>query len=139
MTQSKRDVYSAAVRKQAVKILADGAGHRSLAAKLKIPEATARQWSRAYAVGGEQAVLNAGARHNIYDYDTKLAVVRDRLEKGKTVREVMIEYGVPSESSVKSWCRLYRAKGPEALIDKPRGRKPKNRAPEAQGPEGSQQ
>lgn len=125
MTQSKRSVYSTKVRKQAVKILAEGAGHRSLAAKLKIPEATARQWSRAYAVGGAEAVLNAGARHNVYDYETKLNVVRDRLEKGKTVREVMIEYNVPSESSVKSWCRLYRTKGPEALIDKPRGRKPK--------------
>lgn len=124
-TQAKRTVYNAKIRKQAVKILAEGAGHRSLAAKLKIPEATARQWSRAYAVGGEEAVLNAGARHNVYDYETKLAVVTDRLERGKTVREVMIEYGVPSESSVKSWCRLYRARGPEALIDKPRGRKPK--------------
>lgn len=125
MAQRKRGVYSEKIRKQAVEILATGAGHRSLAAQLKIPEATARQWSRAYAVGGADAVLNAGSRHRVYSYDLKLAVVRDRLEKGKTVREVMIEYGVPSESSVKSWCRLYRAEGAAALVDKPRGRKPK--------------
>ena len=125
MAQTKRGVYGAKIRKQAVEILAEGAGHRSLAAQLQIPEATARQWSRAFAVGGEEAVLNAGARHRVYSYDLKLSVVKDRLEKGKTVREVMIEYGVPSESTVKSWCRLYRERGAEALIDKPRGRKPK--------------
>lgn len=127
MVQGKRVVYSAKVRKQAAELLKEGVGHRSLAARLKIPEATARQWSRAYAVGGEEAVLNAGSRHRVYDYDTKLAVVKDRLERGKTVRQVMIEYGVPSESSVKSWCRLYRANGAEALVDRPRGRKPKQR------------
>ena len=127
MAQGKRVVYSAKVRKQAAELLKEGVGHRSLAARLKIPEATARQWSRAYAVGGEEAVLNAGSRHRVYDYDTKLAVVKDRLERGKTVRQVMIEYGVPSESSVKSWCRLYRTNGAEALIDRPRGRKPKQR------------
>ena len=128
MPQKKRRVYNTKIRKQAVQILQEGAGHRSLAARLGIPEATARQWSRAYAVGGEAAVLNAGSHHRVYDYETKLAVVRDRLERGKTVREVMIEPGVPSESSVKSWCRLYRAKGPEALVDRPRGRKPKDRS-----------
>lgn len=127
MAQGKRVVYSAKVRKQAAELLKEGVGHRSLAARLKIPEATARQWSRAYAVGGEEAVLNAGSRHRVYDYDTKLAVVKDRLERGKTIRQVMIEYGVPSESSVKSWCRLYRANGAEALVDRPRGRKPKQR------------
>lgn len=128
MAQGKRVVYSAKVRKQAAELLKEGVGHRSLAARLKIPEATARQWSRAYAVGGEEAVLNAGSRHRVYDYDTKLAVVKDRLERGKTVRQVMIEYGVPSESSVKSWCRLYRANGAETLVDRPRGRKPKQRS-----------
>lgn len=125
MAQKKRRTYSAKIRRQAIEILKEGVGHRSLASRLKIPEATARQWSRAFAVGGEDAVLNAGARHKVYDFETKLAVVTDRLERGKTVREVMVEYDVPSESSVKSWCRLYREKGADALIDKPRGRKPK--------------
>ena len=123
----KRAVYDESIRKQAVEVLSQGAGHRTLAAKLGIPEATARQWARAYAVGGEEAVLNAGARHRVYDYETKLAVARDRVERGKTVREVMIEYGIPSESSVKAWCRRYREHGAAALIDKPRGRKPKER------------
>lgn len=90
-----------------------------------IPQATARQWARAYAVGGADAVLNAGARHHTYSYDVKLAVVKDRLENGLTVREAMIKHGIPSESSVKAWCRQYRESGESALVDKPRGRKPR--------------
>lgn len=88
-------------------------------------QATARQWARAYAVGGADAVLNAGTRHHTYSYDVKLAVVKDRLENGLTVREAMIKHKIPSESSVKAWCRQYRESGESALVDKPRGRKPR--------------
>lgn len=120
-------VYSAKVRRQAVAALSEGAGHRALASKLGIPDATARQWARAYAVGGRAAVLNAGSRHRVYPYELKLSAVKDRLENGMTVREVLIKYGIPSESSVKTWCRQYREHGAEALVNKPRGVKPKNR------------
>lgn len=115
-------VYSAKVRRQAVAALSEGA-----ASKLGIPDATARQWARAYAVGGRAAVLNAGSRHRVYPYELKLSAVKDRLENGMTVREVMIKHGIPSESSVKTWCRQYREHGAEALVNKPRGVKPKNR------------
>ena len=117
--------YNAKVRRQAVRVLATGAGHRALATKLGIPEATARQWARSYAVGGAQAVLNAGAKHRVYPHELKLSAVRDRLEHGMTVREVMVKHGIPSESSIKTWCRQYREQGAEALVNKPRGVKPK--------------
>lgn len=45
------------VRQRAVEILQEGVGHRALAAELGVPQATARQWARAYAVGGADAVL----------------------------------------------------------------------------------
>ena len=104
------------VRQRAVEILQEGVGHRALAAKLGIPQATARQWARAYAVGGADAVLNAGSHHHTYSYDVKLAVVKDRLENGLTVREAMIKHKIPSESSVKAWCRQYRESGEAALV-----------------------
>ena len=105
------------VRQRAVEILQEGVGHRALAAELGIPQATARQWARAYAVGGADAVLNAGSHHHTYSYDVKLAVVKDRLESGLTVREAMIKHKIPSESSVKAWCRQYREGGESALVD----------------------
>lgn len=127
MTREKRAVYGETMRRQAVRILAEGVGHRALAARLGIPDATARQWARAFAAGGEDAVLNGGAKHRSYDFETKLSVARDRIDKGKSVREVMVAYGVTSESSVKMWCRKYREGGAEALVDRPRGRKPQPR------------
>ncbi len=105
------------VRQRAVEILQEGVGHRALAAELGIPQATARQWARAYAVGGADAVLNAGSHHHTYSYEVKLAVVKDRLENGLTVREAMIKHKIPSESSVKAWCRQYRESGESALVD----------------------
>lgn len=74
---------------------------------------------------GADAVLNAGSHHHTYSYEVKLAVVKDRLENGLTVREAMIKHKIPSESSVKAWCRQYRESGESALVDKPRGRKPR--------------
>ena len=131
MVREKRtSTYDAEMRRRAVKVLSTGVGHRALATALGVPEATARQWARAYAVGGASAVMNAGATHRVYPYALKLSVVKDRIEGGLSVREVMVKYGVPSESSVKTWCRQYRDNGPEALVDKPRGRKPKNRQAE---------
>ena len=82
--------YDAKVRRQAVKVLATGAGHRALASKLGIPDATARQWARSYAAGGKVAVMNAGATHRVYPFELKLSAVKDRLENGMSVREVMI-------------------------------------------------
>lgn len=65
------------------------------------------------------------SHHHTYSYEVKLAVVKDRLENGLTVREAMIKHKIPSESSVKAWCRQYRESGESALVDKPRGRKPR--------------
>ncbi len=125
MADKRTRTYSEKTRKQAAQILAEGVGHRALAGKLNIPEATARQWARTYSVGGEEALLNAGTRHHVYSFETKLAVVQDRA-RGLTVREVMVKHRVPSESSVKAWCRQFREGGADALVDKPRGRKPRS-------------
>ncbi len=127
---NRNSTYDVKVRKQAVRILATGAGHRTLSTKLGIPEATARQWARAYAVGGNAAVMNAGAKHRVYPFELKLSAVKDRLEHGLTVREAMIKHGIPSESSIKSWCRLYREQGESALVNKPRGVRPRKKTNE---------
>ena len=124
MAQAGRNAYGEEMRRRAVRILSEGAGHRSLARELDIPDATARQWARAFAAGGEDAVMNGGSHHRAYDFETKLAVARDRVERGKSVREVMIAHGVTSESSVKMWCRKYRDGGADALVEKRRGRRP---------------
>lgn len=124
------------IRERAVELLAAGVGRRNLARELGVSDATARQWTRAYAAGGAEAVLNAGSKRNVYDFETKLAAVKDHLERGKTVREVMIAYKIPSESSVKAWCRAYKQQGAQALVNQRRGRKPKAKPAEEGRAEG---
>lgn len=120
--------YDDDVRRRAVELLAGGAGRRIVARELGIPEATARQWAHAFAVDGEQGVLNAGATRASYDLETKLDAVRDHLDRGKSIREVMVKYHIASESSIKLWCRAYRREGAEGLEPKRRGRPPKGEA-----------
>lgn len=120
--------YDDDVRRRAVELFAGGAGRRIVARELGIPEATARQWAHAFAVDGEQGVLNAGATRASYDLETKLDAVRDHLDRGKSIREVMVKYHIASESSIKLWCRAYRREGAEGLEPKRRGRPPKGEA-----------
>lgn len=124
------------VRQRAVELLELGMGRRSLAHALGVSDATARQWTRAYAAGGAEAVLNAGSHRKVYDYDTKLAAVKDHVEHGKSILDVMVKYQIPSESSIKAWCRAYKREGAEALVNKRRGRKPKA-SPDPSDPTGS--
>lgn len=120
---TQRAKYPEEVRRAAVEMFEAGAGRRAIAHDLDIPEDTVRQWARAYAVGGADAVLNAGSRRAVYDQELKLAAVKDHLERGKSIREVMIAHKIFSESAVKAWCRAYRAGGAAALESKPRGRR----------------
>ena len=120
--------YDDDVRRRAAELFEAGAGHRLVAAALEIPDATARQWSRAFSAGGADAVLGGGSRRMTYDLETKLDAVRDHLDRGKSIREVMVKYHIASESSIKLWCRAYRREGAEGLEPKRRGRPPKGEA-----------
>ena len=57
-----------------------------------------------------------------YDWETKVAAARDRVEGGMTKTEVMARYGVASVTALQRWCREYRAGGAEALRPRPKGR-----------------
>lgn len=120
MASGQRKVYDAKVRRRAIALLADGAGHRLVASKVGIPDGTARQWARAYAAGGAPAVMSTGSVHRMYPFELKLAVVKDRLEHGLSMREAMIKHGVTCESSIKLWCRVYRQQGEAGLMAKTR-------------------
>ena len=68
------------IRQRAVEILQEGVGHRALAAELGIPQATARQWARAYAVGGADAVLTGLVSSKSIDVISALDASRDSIQ-----------------------------------------------------------
>ena len=112
------------VRQRAVEILQEGSVTAPSRQSLAFPRPRLVRWPARMPWRCRRRA-QCGTRHHTYSYEVKLAVVKDRLENGLTVREAMIKHKIPSESSVKAWCRQYRESGESALVDKPRGRKPR--------------
>ena len=103
-------------------LIRKGAGQHSLATRLGVPRQTAGKWVLSYRIGGEAALMGERGGNKVYDYGTKLAAARDRVEHGLTKAEVMARYGIASITALERWCREYRTGGPEALRPKPKGR-----------------
>lgn len=70
-----------------------------------------------------------------YSFETKLAVVKARLEDGLTRAEVMEQYGIKNETQVKKWCSKYRLLGEQGLLIKKRGRPRKDEMKETKSTE----
>ncbi|MBT1165929.1 helix-turn-helix domain-containing protein [Bifidobacterium simiarum] len=102
-------------------VFRDGHGYKSAARRLGVSVDTAKKWFLSYRIGGEAALMGERGR-KAYGYETKLAAVRDHVERGMTAAEVMARYGIASVSPLHRWCREYRAGGPDALRPKPKGR-----------------
>ena len=121
MREDRRRHYDDGFRREALELIKAGAGKGVLAGRLAIPAYTARNWIRLYRSGGEEAVMGSNGSRR-YDWETKVAAARDRVEGGMTKTEVMARYGVASVTALQRWCREYRAGGAEALRPRPKGR-----------------
>lgn len=103
-------------------LIRQGIGAKALARRVCMPRQTAEKWVLLYRIGGEAALMEERGGNREYDYETKLAAVRDRVEHGMTKAEVMARYGIASIAALERWCRDYRAGGPDVLRPKPKGR-----------------
>ena len=81
-------------------LIRGGAGRRSLARRLGVPVSTAGKWVLSYRFGGEAALMGEREGNRRYDYETKLAAVRDHVEHGLMKAEVMEQYGIASLTPV---------------------------------------
>jgi transposase len=114
--------YDVDLRRLAVSLMEGGAGKVALARALAIPPGTAKNWMLTYGAVGAERFIEMGSTHKAYDYETKLAAVRDHVDGGLSRREVMARYGITSASCVGAWSKLYREGGAEALRPRPKGR-----------------
>ena len=87
-----------------------------------MPGDTVKQWIMTYRAVGMDGLSNMGSKKKTYDYETKLAAVRDHVEHGLTKAEVMEKYRIAGPAPLERWCREYRSGGPDALRPKPKGR-----------------
>lgn len=109
------------VRRRAVALIGAGVSVRQLARRLAVPRGTAGKWIVLYRSGGRSAVMGAGGRRS-YDWQTKVAAVRDVVDRGVGKAEAMARHHIASIAPLERWCREYRAGGAEALRPRAKGR-----------------
>ena len=114
-------IYDRSVRELACGLFDRGLGYKSAAGRLGVPARAVRQWWLTYRAVGRGALLDMGV-HRTYDYETKVAAASAVVDGGMGKPEAMERFGIASESPLRSWCRLYREGGAEALRPKPKGR-----------------
>ena len=122
MCRDRRRHYDDGFMRVVADLIRGGAGRRSLARRLGVPVSTAGKWVLSYRFGGEAALMGEREGNRRYDYETKLAAVRDHVEHGLTKAEVMEKYRIAGPTPLERWCREYRSGGPDALRPKPKGR-----------------
>lgn len=122
MCRDRRRHYDGGFMRVVADLIRGGAGRRSLARRLGVPVSTAGKWVLSYRFGGEAALMGEREGNRRYDYETKLAAVRDHVEHGLTKAEVMEKYRIAGPAPLERWCREYRSGGPDALRPKPKGR-----------------
>ena len=121
-------IYDRSVRGRACGLFERGLGYRSAAKRLGVSPKAVRKWQQTYRAVGWDALLNMGT-HRRYDYETKVAAASAVVDGGMARPEAMARFGIASESPLRSWCRLYREGGAEALRPRPKGRPRKASAP----------
>lgn len=114
--------HSIELRQRAAGLIEAGSGYKAVARRLALSPRMASKWVYEYRAVGRKAFLAMGSTHREYDYETKLAAVRDFLEHGMTKPEVMARYSIASLTALERWVRAYRAHGPQALRPGRRGR-----------------
>ena len=94
MCRDRRRHYDDGFMRVVADLIRGGAGRRSLARRLGAPVSTAGKWVLSYRFGGEAALMGEREGNRRYDYETKLAAVRDHVEHGLTKAEVMEKYRI---------------------------------------------
>lgn len=107
-------VYDKAARERAADLFDQGRGFQSVSEIICVPAEAVRQWQATYRAVGRNGLLSMGSNKE-YDFETRVAAARAVVEGGRSRTEAMEEFGIASTSTLKTWCRLYRKGGAEAL------------------------
>lgn len=122
MEADLRCKYDASLLAEAARLHDAGLGRRAIGARLGVPHEAVRRWLERYRAGGMGLLLKMDGKRARYDFETKVSAARAVVDDGMSKPEAMRRFGIASGSPLKTWCRLYREGGAEALRPKPKGR-----------------
>lgn len=118
----KRVKHQTETRIEAARLFDAGFGVSFAAAELGVSSHTIGDWQSSHR-RGRLLQLGDMTGNNRYSQQQKIQAVEEFLA-GKSKTEVLAEYGISTRGVFNKWLTAYRAGGPSALLDKPKGRPP---------------
>lgn len=113
--------YSKAEKLKAIRSILSGEhSTRSASVHFGIPRRNLRTWLCRYERYGSQGL---DLRQGSYPGDFKEGVIIDMHENHLSLSQTAVKYGIPSDSTVLMWERIYRTEGVVGLYRDNRGRK----------------
>ena len=78
-----------------------------------------RRWVKRYEQFGSEGLL---LKHDTYDGAFKVSVIEYMHDNHLSISQAAVKFGIPGDSTVGKWERIYYEEGPEALYRTKRGR-----------------
>lgn len=79
-----------------------------ISSELGINESTLRKWVRYYKYYG---IKGLASKSNTYTLAFKLKVLQQMKKRCLSLKQASLEYGIPSDSTVLTWLRIYEQEG----------------------------
>jgi len=115
----KRRKYDYEFRLQCVEaVLKEGRSARSVAESKGFMEGNLRRWIGLYQRYGPKSLQANANKH--YTSAFKLHVLETMQKEALSLRGASALFGIPSESVISNWRKIYRLKGAEGLIISPK-------------------
>jgi transposase len=112
--------YSYEEKLEAVlRVIDDGMSSKASAKILGTAEAVVRRWVARYQQFGPEGLL---LKHGSYDGDFKVYVIEYMHKNHMSLFQAAVTFGIPSDTTVGKWERIYYEEGPQALYRDNRGR-----------------
>ena len=112
--------YSYEEKLEAVlRVIEDGMSAKQSGHILGTTEAPVRRWVERYRQFGPEGLL---LKHGTYDGAFKLSVIEYMHENHLSLFQAAVKFGIPTDTTVGKWERIYYEEGPEALFQEHRGR-----------------
>ena len=113
-----------------LRVVNDGMSYRNSARILGCATRNVEKWVYRYRQFGFEGLL---MKQGSYTGDFKLSVIQYMHEHHLSLSQAAVHFGIPAESTLNKWERIYYEEGPQGLYKDNRGRKSKmkNEKPKA--------
>jgi len=115
--------YSVEEKLAAVELVVNDGLSTYEAAKVSgIPRSPILRWVERYKQFGPEGIL---IKHGSYDGAFKVSVIEYMHDNHLSLVQTAVKFGIPTDTTVGKWERIYYEEGPQGLYQNNRGRKPK--------------